>query len=72
MMRHFIEVTLANREDYGIKILLDANKIESFADGWIWTGNRAYIVKETKVEIAKKMGILSEWKVVKEGSKKEA
>lgn len=72
MMRRFIEVTLANREDYGTKILLDAEKIESFADRWIWTDNRSYIVQETKVEIAKKMGIVGKWKVVKEGSKEEA
>lgn len=72
MMRHFIEVTLANREDYGAKILLDAMKIESFADRWIWTDNRSYIVQETKIEIAKKMGIVEKWKVVKEGSNEEA
>lgn len=73
MMRHFIEVTLANRADYGTKILLDAMKIESFADGWIWTDNRSYIVQETKGELAKKMGLYGKWKVVeKEGSKEEA
>lgn len=72
MTRRFIEVTLANRADYGTKILLDAEQIEAFADKIIWTNNRCYTVSETKAEIAKKMGIVGKWRVVKEGSKEES
>lgn len=72
MMRRFMAVTLANRADYGTKILLDVEKIEAFADNTIWTSNRIYNVSETKVEIAKIMGIVGKWKVVKEGSNEEA
>lgn len=72
MMRHFIEVTLINRADYGTKVLLDAEKIEAFADNTIWTNNRIYNIKETKGEIAKKIGLVGKWRVVKEGSKEEA